>query len=611
MKPLKGVTTLKKIGIGFREIHRLEPQLIPLTVFSSIFKAVLPFVNLYFSSRIIDILSTTRDRRALTVCVCAALLINLFLFMFSRTLENRYYMSRGLLYNKERGEIIRKLYTMDYENLESPAFQNLLHKHQEAMDKSGASLYRMSWMLSNWVTGGVTLVCSLLLLIPLLKISFRRGDTFVESPWFTLVLLAAIGVAVVIILLISRKISKEWFRLSEQYMGIDKVYYYYTELISDYKTGKEIRTYQEQNLIEKDATQLVLTEGIAIQKKIAANSAKSSSLIAIIGAVIGFGIYLFIGLKGLAGLFSLGSLVCYTGSFMQVVQGITSIANTTGQLPQLIPTLDYYFDIIHTEPAKQVGTRLPQGGPITIEFRNVSFRYPESESYALKNFSIKLENGEQLAVVGRNGSGKTTFIKLLCRLYDPQEGEILLNGVNIMDYDEKAYQKLFSVVFQDFSMFAFPLAENISLAQDYEEARVWGCLEEAGIADDVRGMEQQLATYLYKDVEEAGVEISGGEAQKLALSRALYKEAPIIVLDEPTAALDPIAEHEIYSKFNRLVSDKTAIYISHRLSSCRFCKHIAVFQHGGLVQLGTHEELIREDTGAYFELWNAQAQYYC
>ena len=445
----------------------------------------------------------------LIISVCSALLINLFLFISSRTLENRYYMSRGLLYNKERGEIIRKLYSMDYEKLESPSFQNLLHNHQEAMDKTGSSLFRLSWMLSNWVSGGVTLIFSLVLLFPLLKISFRGGESFVESPWFAIALFAAIGIAVAIILLISRKISREWFRLSEQYMGIDKIYYYYTELISDYKTGKEIRTYQEQNLIEKDATQLVLTDGIAIQKKIAANSATSSSLIAIIGAVIGFGIYLFIGLKGLAGLFSIGSLVCYTGSFMQVVQGVTAIANTTGQMPQVIPTMDYYFDIIHTEPTKQVGTLLPQEGPITIEFKNVSFRYPESENYALKNFSIKLENGEQLAVVGRNGSGKTTFIKLLCRLYDPQEGEILLNGVNIRNYDEKAYQKLFSVVFQDFSMFSFPLAENISVAEDYEEKRVWSCLEEAGIADDVRKMEQQLGTYLYKDVEETGVEISG------------------------------------------------------------------------------------------------------
>jgi ATP-binding cassette subfamily B protein len=609
---MKAMTTLQKIGRGFREIHRLEPQLIPLTLTSGVTKAALPFVNLYFSSRIIDILSTTRETKTLILFVALALAINLFLFITSRTLENRYYMSRGLLYNKERGEVIRKLYTLDYEKLESPAFQTLLHKHQEAMDKAGSSLYRLSWMLSHWVSGATTLAFALILLFPLLKISFKGGETFVESPWFAVALFAAIGVAVGIILIISRKISKEWFRLSEQYMGLDRLYDYYTEMIADYKTGKEIRTYQEQLIIEKDATQLLLNEGIAIQKKIAANSAKSSSLIAIIGAVIGFGIYLFIGLKGLIGLFSIGSLVCYTGSFMQVVQGVTAIANTTGQIPQIIPTLDYYFDILHTESGKQAGTLLPQRGtPVSIEFRNVSFKYPESETYALKNFSIKLENGEKLAIVGRNGSGKTTFIKLLCRLYDPQEGEILLNGVNIREYDDAAYRQLFSVVFQDFSMFSFPLAQNVSVADAYEEVRVWACLEEAGIADDVREMEQQLDTYLYKDVEETGVEISGGEAQKLALARALYKNAPFIVLDEPTAALDPIAEYEIYSKFNRLVGDKTAIYISHRLSSCRFCKHIAVFQQGELVQLGTHEELIRDPSSAYYELWNAQAQYYC
>ena len=609
---MKAMTTLQKIGRGFREIHRPEPQLIPLTLTSGVTKAALPFVNLYFSSRIIDILSTTREMKTLILFVALALAINLFLFITSRTLENRYYMSRGLLYNKERGEVIRKLYTLDYEKLESPAFQTLLHKHQEAMDKAGSSLYRLSWMLSHWVSGATTLAFALVLLFPLLKISFKGGETFVESPWFAVALFAAIGVAVGIILIISRKISKEWFRLSEQYMGLDRLYDYYTEMIADYKTGKEIRTYQEQLIIEKDATQQLLNEGIAIQKKIAANSAKSSSLIAIIGAVIGFGIYLFIGLKGLIGLFSIGSLVCYTGSFMQVVQGVTAIANTTGQIPQIIPTLDYYFDILHTESGKQAGTLLPQmDTPVSIEFRNVSFKYPESETYALKNFSIKLENGEKLAVVGRNGSGKTTFIKLLCRLYDPQEGEILLNGVNIREYDDAAYRQLFSVVFQDFSMFSFPLAQNVSVADTYEEARVWACLEEAGIADDVRGMEQQLDTYLYKDVEETGVEISGGEAQKLALARALYKNAPFIVLDEPTAALDPIAEYEIYSKFNRLVGDKTAIYISHRLSSCRFCKHIAVFQQGELVQLGTHEELIRDPSSAYYELWNAQAQYYC
>ena len=208
-------------------------------------------------------------------------------------------------------------------------------------------------MLSHWVSGATTLAFALVLLFPLLKISFKGGETFVESPWFAVALFAAIGVAVGIILIISRKISKEWFRLSEQYMGLDRLYDYYTEMIADYKTGKEIRTYQEQLIIEKDATQQLLNEGIAIQKKIAANSAKSSSLIAIIGAVIGFGIYLFIGLKGLIGLFSIGSLVCYTGSFMQVVQGVTAIANTTGQIPQIIPTLDYYLTSSTPNPASR------------------------------------------------------------------------------------------------------------------------------------------------------------------------------------------------------------------------------------------------------------------
>ena len=264
---MKAMTTLQKIGRGFREIHRLEPQLIPLTLTSGVTKAALPFVNLYFSSRIIDILSTTREMKTLILFVALALAINLFLFITSRTLENRYYMSRGLLYNKERGEVIRKLYTLDYEKLESPAFQTLLHKHQEAMDKAGSSLYRLSWMLSHWVSGATTLAFALVLLFPLLKISFKGGETFVESPWFAVALFAAIGVAVGIILIISRKISKEWFRLSEQYMGLDRLYDYYTEMIADYKTGKEIRTYQEQLIIEKDATQQLLNEGIAIQKK--------------------------------------------------------------------------------------------------------------------------------------------------------------------------------------------------------------------------------------------------------------------------------------------------------------------------------------------------------
>ena len=214
-----------------------------------------------------------------------------------------------------------------------------------------------------------------------------------------------------------------------------------------------------------------------------------------------------------------------------------------------------------------------------------------------------------MAIVGRNGSGKTTFINLLCRLYDPTEGEILLNGIDIRKYDYEEYMSIFSIVFQDLQLLSFTLGQNVAARQDYDRARAEACLRQAGFGGRLDSLPKGLDTCHYRDFEKDGVEISGGEAQKIALARALYKDAPFIVLDEPTAALDPVAESEVYTKFNKLVGDKTAIYISHRLSSCRFCDTIAVFDGGAIVQRGTHEQLVSE-SGKYAELWNAQAQYY-
>ena len=240
----------------------------------------------------------------------------------------------------------------------------------------------------------------------------------------------------------------------------------------------------------------------------------------------------------------------------------------------------------------------------------MSFRYPGRVDWALKNVSMKFKVGRRLAIVGENGSGKTTFIKLLCRLYDPQEGEILLNGIDIRKYNYRDYMQIFSVVFQDFQLLSQPLGENVAGSAKYDRARATKALMDAGFGDRLAAMPKGLDTMLYKDFAEDGVEVSGGEAQKIAIARALYKDAPFIILDEPTAALDPIAEAEIYEKFNAISGDRTAIYISHRLSSCRFCDEIAVFSDGQVIQQGTHETLLAQETGKYAELWHAQAQYY-
>ena len=254
----------------------------------------------------------------------------------------------------------------------------------------------------------------------------------------------------------------------------------------------------------------------------------------------------------------------------------------------------------------------PFAGDFEIEFRDVSFRYPESEVYALRHVSMKFWAGERMAIVGMNGSGKTTFIKLLCRLYDPTEGQILLNGVDIRQYNYESYMALFSVVFQDFKLLSFSLGQNVAAASHYDEKKVRDRLVKVDLGDRLEKLPNGLDTCLGKEFDEEGVLLSGGEAQKTAIARALYYDAPLVVLDEPTAALDPVTEMENYKKMDEIAENKSVIYISHRLSACCFCDEIAVFHKGELIQKGSHDALLADAEGKYSELWHtqAQAQYY-
>ncbi len=252
-----------------------------------------------------------------------------------------------------------------------------------------------------------------------------------------------------------------------------------------------------------------------------------------------------------------------------------------------------------------------EGKSYEITLENVTFRYPNAEKDTLTNINLVLHSGEKLAIVGLNGAGKTTLIKLMCGFLDPTKGRVLLNGVDIRTYNRRDYYKLFSAVFQQFSVFAGTVATNIAQTEDnIDMERVKQCIEKAGLSKKIESMPKSYETYLNREVYEDAMMLSGGETQRLMLARALYKDAPFVILDEPTAALDPIAEAEIYSKFDEIAGDKTAVYISHRLSSCKFCDEIMVFHEGTVVQQGTHTELVAKKDGKYYELWNAQAQYY-
>lgn len=602
---------IKTVFSAFKEMHRLEKRLLPTSIVVAIVTAVMPFINIWFTSKIIDLLDVGTSMSDLAVYIGLAVGINAVLFFINYFLGDIYFMFRSLMYNKELQNISAKLFKAEYQKLESSDFKELIHKHSEAQDRVFSSFVQFSWMMRDFISGAVTLIISVIIIIPLLKIGFTKtGDTYFESPVFLLTIFGAIAIMAVIILIVATQMNKAWFKAGDEYSRLDRIFYYFLNMFSDYNTGKEIRLYKEQNLIEHTATDKLLTDGEKLLKKASLHTAKSSSFVAILGALVGFGIYLFIGVKGLYGLFGIGSLVLYCGSFMQIINGIMKMAVTFGKTAEMVPLVNYYFDIVNTKDDMTYGAKeLDLSDKFEIEFKNVSFKYPNMESYALKNINIKINNGEHLAVVGRNGSGKTTFIKLMCRLYDVTDGEILINGINIKEYSKESIISLYSVVFQDFKIFSTTLAQNISTNEEYDKERLYDALDKANIKDRVLKMEHKECTYLYKDLDKAGVEISGGEAQKLALARALYKDAPIVILDEPTAALDPIAEHEIYNRFNSFVENKTAIYISHRLSSCVFCDKIAVFDKSRLVESGTHQELLTAGE-KYFELWNAQAKYY-
>jgi ATP-binding cassette subfamily B protein len=324
-------------------------------------------------------------------------------------------------------------------------------------------------------------------------------------------------------------------------------------------------------------------------------------------------VYVFVAVKTVIGHLAIGSIVQYIGGITRFNIGFTGLATSISELFVNIEALNLYFDFLD-KPAKMHHGSVPiekdNDNKYEIEFCDVSFRYPGTETYSLKNFELKINTGQRMAVVGMNGSGKTTMIKLLCRLYEPTEGKITLNGININEYNDHDYTHILSVVFQDFKLFSFPLGQNVAADMHYDAERVAASLKKAGFLERASGMPKGLDTPLYKDFDEDGVEISGGEAQKIAIARAFYKDAPLIVLDEPTAALDPVAEFEIYSAFNESIENKTIIFISHRLSSCRFCHDIAVFHEGQLVQRGNHDTLILDEGNKYYELWNAQAQYY-
>jgi ATP-binding cassette subfamily C protein len=385
---------------------------------------------------------------------------------------------------------------------------------------------------------------------------------------------------------------------------------YIYDLMYNFTYGKELRINGLSGWIA-DLFREFKGRRLDIQKKIRFHYFRAGLIDVILlvlreGVIYSYLIYLVI-----TGRLNIPEVTMYFSAIAGFAEWINRLIGDIAHIrAQNLDVCDFRRFIEQSEEEKGESLPLPEG-PYEIEFRNVSFRYPGSDIDIYKRLNLKIPMGQRLAIVGHNGAGKTTFVKLLCRLYDVTEGEILLNGINIRRFNKDEYLRLFAAVFQEVKILAFSAGENVALEEqeDIDEDRLKQSLEKAGVAEKIASLAKGSETSLLKFLDDEGVELSGGENQKISIARALYKNGPIMVLDEPTAALDALAEYNTYLNFNKMVEKKTAIYISHRLASTIFCDTIAMFEQGEIIEYGSHTELLAK-RGKYWDMFETQAKYY-
>lgn len=597
---------LKEIKKGFAFVHKLNAQMIGVSFLDALLASALPFINLVMSAKILESLLSRVALKEMAQLIFITVFLNFSLMALSKSTSLwRSRCIRHMCYNSDM-YLNSKVMQMDYSAIEDPKTHLLRKKIEEYENMNTGGAYQF---MDAFYRGLKSLLSVSFALIIMPNLLFTSSGDF----WASSGLLLLMGLNLVISIVIQAKNASKMYGFFGEVMNINRIYGYYQDHVSNYNSGKSIRIYGQEPLLLGCVKNFVNISMKGIFDKLGQTSALMTGTSSLFSTLSSGLVFVLVAIKAATGAIAASSVLKYIGGIMQLISGLEGMVRALFEMVNNLQYLNDYYAFLEIENHMYRGS-LPvekrDDDAYEIEFKNVSFKYPGTEVYALKNVSLKLQIGERMAIVGMNGSGKTTLIKLLCRLYDPTEGIITLNGIDIKKYNYEDYLSLFSVVFQDFKLFSFSLGQNVATTARYDSQEVYSALHQVGLSSRVAQMKNGLETYLYKYFDVSGEEISGGEGQKVALARAVHRNAPMVILDEPTSALDPVAEYDIYMHFNDIVQTKTAFYISHRLSSCRFCDSIAVFHEGALIERGSHDVLVAQPQSKYHELWHAQAQYY-
>lgn len=588
---------MKTIWTFVKQVWKVSPAYVLLILLNGLIGGGKIILNMVLPMFLIDELTGGRDVKKLILFGACIVANNVIMTFITDSLQKYRDVKDEWVQNVMVEKLGERIMNLEYSYLENTYYLDLKERAIFAVQNQSA-IVAIITLIANTVQGVITLA-------GLMVILFTLGP----------VLMTAIAIGVVLMILIVKAASGTMVALMNRIIPINRIFGYYAGVAADKPAQKDLRLYHMDKLVTEKIRQSNETTcdefDVANRKMGLANGANG-----VITEFISAFTYGYVGIRTISDMFgsriTLGSLTMYVSSAITFSSTIIQFGENLIGLWQNSQFLVPYQEFMALKEETIEDGGVPMDDAVeTLEFRNVSFTYPKAEKPVLKNVSFVVKKGEKISIVGLNGAGKSTLVKLICRMYKADSGEILVNGRDIYDYDYLSYMNVISAVFQDYKLFNFTIEENISCRESgADENRVNYLIDEVGMREKIDTLPEGIHSRFGKEYDEEGVELSGGQGQKIAIARALYKKASMVILDEPASALDPIAEAEIYEKFNSLVEDKTAIYISHRMSSSVFCDRILIIDGGTVSDFDTHENLMKKTDSLYYKLFTSQAENY-
>ena len=592
---------MKMIDV-YRDINKINKNILPVILLNCLFSAIEPFVFIFVSGKLVKYLIEGRAFKEIVTLSLVGAAISLAVYIIKNITENYKMEYMDYLNCKEKNLLIKGMFNLDFKDFESKEYKDKISRHRQETDGIGGVYYETLYLLSDFVSGVLTIIIAAISLGGFYKTLNQSVDIkILGERYFPLILLAALIILSVLLAIFRKKVEEKNEDDREEYSVKYKIYDFYMRLLSDYESLKQIKIFDEKPFIKRELNDKFVKDGLSLDRRVSVRTAFSQAMNEFLMTGINVLFLLVLAVKAIGGLFGADALIIYYGAFKEIVDGIKLLIESVGYKKSIEPKIEILYDVIALKSESDEGKYIEESTENAIVAKNIYFAYPGSDKNALEEIDVTIKNGEKIAIVGENGSGKTTFINLLTGLYRPTSGEIFVNGKTptLENTSKEA-----GVVSQDFFLFSFMLGENVASSMDVDIKNAALALETSGFGD-----KYPLETYLYKDIDEDGVDVSGGEAQKIALARAIYGDKKLLLFDEPTSKLDPKSEMKVFESFNEVSKGKTAIFVSHRMSACKFADRIILFEKGKISAIGTHEEMLK-GSERYREMWIAQAKYF-